>query len=98
MPRSVRSCWTRCMELARQRERTDRWGELIEQSPGAHDGWSYGLTFDAATLTPRRSPTPSSSVLPVERSHTGGGEVAKDVGGVVHLDPERREGPAGGGH
>lgn len=37
---------------ARQRERTDRWGDLVQQSLGAHDRWTYDLTFDSAACSP----------------------------------------------
>lgn len=36
----------------RQQQRTDRWGDLAEESFAAHDGWTYDLRFDTARLDP----------------------------------------------
>lgn len=38
--------------LSRQSERTDRWGGLVEDSLGAHDGWRYDLRLDSSSLSP----------------------------------------------
>jgi len=38
--------------LERHGGRSDRWGGLVEDSLGAHDGWRYDLRLDSSSLSP----------------------------------------------